>query len=70
MQAPYSSRYERARTPHQTTRGWLAMILFAFIAAIGALLAVAMLGIYLGIAGNLKAPGPRQADLWPGIGRP
>jgi membrane peptidoglycan carboxypeptidase len=55
MQTPYSSRYERTQVKHgQTTAGWLAIILFALIAALGALVALAMLGIYIGIAGNLK----------------
>ena len=56
MQNPSQARYERTPQPHQTTAGWLAMIVFAFLAAVGALAAVAILGVYISIAGNLKAP--------------
>jgi membrane peptidoglycan carboxypeptidase len=56
MQNSYAARYDRTPEPHQTTAGWLAMIVFAVIAALGALVAIAMLGIFLGIAGNLKPP--------------
>ena len=56
MQTPYADRYEPTQPPHQTTAGWLAMIVFAFLAAAGALVALAMLGMYLSIASNLKPP--------------
>jgi membrane peptidoglycan carboxypeptidase len=56
MQTPYAGRSERTPQPQQTTAGWLAIIVFALIAALGALLALAILGIYIGIAGNLKPP--------------
>jgi membrane peptidoglycan carboxypeptidase len=57
MQSPYATRNPRAAAPHQTTTGWLAMIVFAFLAALGGLFAIALIGIYIGVAGNLKDPG-------------
>ena len=52
----YGSKYD---TPgqvrrRQSTAGWLAMIVFALLAAIGALAAVAVVGGYFAIAGNLE----------------
>jgi peptidoglycan glycosyltransferase len=46
----------RARRTSPTTVGWLAIILFAFLAGLGAITAIAAIGIYRSLATDLPDP--------------
>ena len=45
----------RVRT-QPTTVGWIAIILFVFLAGIGAIVAIAVIGVYNALASDLKPP--------------
>jgi membrane peptidoglycan carboxypeptidase len=47
-------RRSRPARPRQSTAGWLAMIVFALLAAVGALGALAVVGGYFAVASDLK----------------
>src|SRR5437762_11465512 len=47
----------RQRRTSPTTVGWLAIILFAFLAGLGAITAIAAIGIYRSLATDLPDPG-------------
>jgi peptidoglycan glycosyltransferase len=63
MLAPVSGSYqsqaypiERRPPPRRSTAGWIAIIVFAFLAAVGILGAIAVLSVYAGLANGLKDP--------------
>ena len=53
---PRDPRDPYARRPRRSTLGWIAVILFAFLAGIGILAAVAAVGVYAALSNGLPDP--------------
>ena len=59
VSGPYQSQaypIERRPPPRRSTAGWIAIIVFGFLAAVGILGAIAVLTVYAGLANGLKDP--------------
>src|SRR5688572_32575489 len=59
MTDPYRSqayRIDDQPSPSRTTVGWIALIVFAFLAAVGILGAVTALSVYASLTSDLKDP--------------
>ena len=57
MSDPYRSQaypIDDKQPPRRTTAGWIAIIVFAFLAAVGILGAVAALSVYGSLASDLE----------------
>jgi membrane peptidoglycan carboxypeptidase len=56
MSAVQQARPDRAVRTRPTTVGWIAVILFLFLAGLGAVLAIAAVGVYNSLASGLDSP--------------
>ena len=56
MSAVQQARPDRAIRTRPTTVGWIAVIIFLFLAGLGAVLAIAAVGVYSSLASGLDSP--------------
>jgi membrane peptidoglycan carboxypeptidase len=56
MSAVQQARPDRAIRTRPTTVGWFAVIIFLFLAGLGAVLAIAAVGVYTSLASGLDSP--------------
>ena len=56
MSAARTARPARTRRTQPTTVGWIAIIVFAFLAGLGTIVAIATVGAYTALAANLPPP--------------
>ena len=63
--SPLTRRPAASPTPQRssqpTTVGWIAIIVFAFLAGLGAIAAVATVGVYVALASPDGMPDPRRS---------
>jgi membrane peptidoglycan carboxypeptidase len=56
MSAVQQARPDRAARTRPTTVGWIAVIIFMFLAGLGAVFAIAAVGVYTSLASGLDSP--------------